>query len=339
VTEAAQPGLLGRVGESQRGRVSPEDLGRHLGERHGIAIRAVNRLEPHGGSVFRIDRADGPPWVARVFHADRPLAEVEGDARILRALERRGFPAERCATSDPTSSIAGCGVLVTLFINGDRPAGRARTFAMLGGLLGALHASSADGSTPMRSGGGWHHLVAQGTPADEIDAALKLVAELRERMGESERPHLGALRHALFSADDCDGLPEALLHPDFVPANALGGPDGGLVMVDWTGAGRGPRLWPLAFLLWAAGAHDIQLVDAVASRYAKHVRPTEAELARLAAAVRARPLVLASWKLAAGRGAPADVMEELDWVRRLSAAIAVRATDVFRALAPPPAED
>ena len=37
-----------------------------------------------------------------------------------------------------------------------------------------------------------------------------------------------------------------------MPANAIAAPDGGLVLVDWIRARRGPRLYPLAFLLWAA---------------------------------------------------------------------------------------
>lgn len=33
-----------------------------------------------------------------------------------------------------------------------------------------------------------------------------------------------------------------------------------MVLVDWTGAGRGPRAWSLAFLLFSAGARGLDRV-------------------------------------------------------------------------------
>ena len=61
--------------------------------------------------------------------------------------------------------------------------------------------------------------------------------------------------------DDGADLPHAFVHPDFVPANAITTPDDHRVIVDWAGAGNGPRLWSLAFLLWAGGVRDLRLVD------------------------------------------------------------------------------
>ena len=81
-------------------------------------------------------------------------------------------------------------------------------------------------------------------------------------------------------------LPHAFVHPDFVPANAIPTPDERLVIVDWAGAGRGPRLWSLGFLLWASGARSMRLVDVVVSRYRRHVVLEPEELTRLAWAIR-----------------------------------------------------
>ncbi|HEY3734788.1 MAG TPA: hypothetical protein VGL63_12820 [Streptosporangiaceae bacterium] len=41
----------------------------------------------------------------------------------------------------------------------------------------------------------------------------------------------------------CADLPQAFAHPDFVPANAIETPEGDLMIVDWTGAGRGPQVF------------------------------------------------------------------------------------------------
>jgi hypothetical protein len=61
---------------------------------------------------------------------------------------------------------------------------------------------------------------------------------------------------------------------------------------DWAGSRRGPQPWSLGFLLWAAGARDLALAEALLSRYREHVQLTPDELDRLPGAIRARPPTL-----------------------------------------------
>ncbi len=260
-------------------------------------------------------RRDGPDWVARVFAADRPIAAAEGDAALLRRLEQQNFPAERCAAQEPVSAHEGQGVLITRHVEGTRADGSRRTFARLGGLLGRLHALPSD---HVRDGGGWHHLVHQDTPAAEIAAARSLLDAAAPALPPDQRPLLAALRAELDRADGCADLPQALIHPDFVPVNAIAASDGGLVMVDWTGAGRGPRLSPLAFLLWAAGCRGPSRLDAVVASYREHITPTGAELGRLAGAIWARPLTVACWAVLAGRKGLAETVADLAADRELA---------------------
>lgn len=294
------------------------ELAGHLDRCYQAGVAAVEELDL---GVYRVERASGAPWVARVFPATRPLAAVEGDAEILRRLERGGFPAERCADLEPVSSLEGRPVLVTEFVPGRRAGPGRRTFAVLGELLGRLHARTSQ--TVLRSGGGWHHMTAQGGPSDELEAARSLLAERRPRSGVG-RAWSDALADALARADDAHGLPESLLHPDFAPANAIADGEGRLVVVDWSGAGRGPRLWSLAFLLWAAGAREIGLVDAVVWRYGSHVALQADEVERLGAVISAPPLVLASWELC-WRPRQVEALEErIAATERLAGAIAER---------------
>ena len=79
---------------------------------------AATKLSVHNTYVFRIDRSDGDPWVARAYPPARPRAGVEGDAAILRFLERQDYPAERLAVDDAVSDFDGSAVLVTQFIEG-----------------------------------------------------------------------------------------------------------------------------------------------------------------------------------------------------------------------------
>jgi aminoglycoside phosphotransferase (APT) family kinase protein len=311
------------------GRAGLDGLPAHLEERYGISVRATEKLDV---GVVRVDRLDGPSWVARVFPAARPLAAVEGDARILQGLERQGFPAERCATADPVSVHEGQGVLVTELVEGDPADGRGRSFGYLGGLLGALHARTRDAGTAMRPGGAWHHLGVEGGPREEVAAALSLLDAARERVPTADAPLYAGLQDQLRRADACDGLPEGLIHPDYVPVNAIRTPEDKLVMVDWTGAGRGPRLWSLAFLLWAGGARDLRLVDVAVAHYGRHLRPEPEELARLAAVIPVRPLILDCWAFCVGRLDLAEVMENIPFAARHAEAIADRACQAFAAL-------
>lgn len=286
-----------------------DGLAAHLTERYGIRVTGLAALDV---GVYRVD---GPDWVARVFPEGH---DVTGDAAILRRLARGGFPAERCAHEQPVSGFDGRGVLVTEFVReapSDKPG---RVFAFLGALLGRLHAHDGHG---LRPGGAWHHL-ASGTPADEIEAALTLLDD----------PHL---LDEVAELDDCADLPHAFVHPDFVPANAIHTDQDNYVIVDWTGSGRGPRLWSLGLLLWAAGMRSPKALELVVSRYRRHTVLTGEELERLAGAIKARPLLLDCWSVAHGRKSAAEVAESLRFLDRNAERIADAARAAFTALETP----
>ena len=306
-------------------RSGQDTLPAHLEARYGIQASRLTELDL---GVYRVGRRDGPDWVARVFAADRPIAAAEGDAALLRRLEQDEFPAERCAAQEPVSAHEGQGVLVTRYLEGSRADGSRRTYSRLGSLLGRLHTLPSD---RVRDGGGWHHLVHQGSPAAEIAAARPLLGEAAPGLPADQRPLLAALRAELDRADGCADLPQALIHPDFVPANAIAGPDGGLALVDWTGAGRGPRLYPLAFLLWAAGCGGPSRLDAVVAGYREHITPTDDEIGRLAGAIWARPLILACWTVLAGRKGLAETVADLAADRELAERFADHAARAFAA--------
>lgn len=306
---------------------SLDQLPSHIERRYGIDVARVTELD---AGVYRVARADGPDWVARVFPAARPVAAAEGDARVLQALAGGGFPAERCAAESPVSSLDGQPVLVTEFVAGERSRGNGRTYAILGALLGRLHARGGEGLPP---GGGWHHLTLAGTPADEVAAAQSLLGELESQAGPREADGFAVLNEALDAAAlTTVGLPEAFVHPDFVPVNAIiagNDPTSRPIIVDWTNAGRGSRVWSLGFVLWAAGARDLRLVDAFASRYGRHVSLEDAELAALPVAIAARPLTMAIWSLAIGRSQIGQVVQDHRAIARQAREIATCACRAF----------
>ena len=297
----------------------------HLERRYGTR---VDRVCPLDLGVFRVDLEGARPWVARIFPPLRPRDAVEGDAGILGLLETAGFPAERCATPDPVSDLEDETVLVTTFVEGDRTRD-GRTFATLGSLLGRLHAATATArpNAAARAGGAWHHVAPEGGLEAELDGTEALLRSLEGRLPPRDRARSAGLRRRLQEID-LAGLPEALLHPDFVPANVIRTPQDGHVLVDWAGAGRGPRIWPLGFLLYATGGRP-RLVELVVSRYARSVTLTDEELDRLPGAIAERELVFGAWS-AAHRDRPlAQVEADATGAQRLALRIAAQVREVL----------
>ena len=261
--------------------------------------------------VYRVDRADGPAWVARVFPAERAESAAAGDAEILRFLEQHDFASERVAAPEPISVMLGQPVLVTEYVPPVPRHERAATIREHGGLrrlgemLGQLHALPASGGALARPGGAWHHLT-DGLPRDEIAAAQALLADCQDRVTLADREHYETLRRELADADGGAGLPQALIHPDFVLANVIASAERGPVLVDWTGAGQGPRAWSLAFLLLAEGARNPPRADLVVAGYRRHLSLEPEERRRLPAMMPVRPAVLAAWSFCLGRSSLAE---------------------------------
>jgi len=232
-------------------REGTDTLPGHLKKSCGITIARVTQLDV---GVFRVDRSDrGAPLVARLFSATRPFAAAEADLAVLRYLEEIGFPAERPIAGAALSSHEGQAVLVTEFV---RQASRAKRpgfgILRLGAMIGHLHGLAVPAGAD-RPAGALHHF-AEGTMTDELRAAGEWLDSVADRVPAGGTWAFDTIRAAAAAADGGDGLPEGFVHPDPVPKNVIftaGGP----VLVDWTAAGRGPRLPSMTLLLrsgWAA---------------------------------------------------------------------------------------
>lgn len=271
-------------------RPGAEALPGHLEATYGISVDAVTQLAP---GVLRVDRRDGPPWVARMHVIGRPVARAADDAAVLSFVAQRGLIAERCARPEPVSELDGRAVMVTEFVPGERWPDTADAFLEFGTLLGRVHTLPADGGPAARPAGSLHLLPDyEGSPGQDLAAADAMLADLDGRVPAEHRETHERLRALLPSADDGSGLPEAFVHPDPALVNAIAGPDG-LVLVDWTGAGRGPRLASLAVLLQSAGPRH---AAEVLRGYARSQRLTAEEIDRIEGVLWIRPLWLATWR-------------------------------------------
>lgn len=178
---------------------------------------------------------------------------------------------------------AGYHVLITTFIDGRRPRKREQIFPKLGDLLGRLHTQCH-------------------SQKEELDAALSLLEDAKSCVPKSE-PHLyEELRNKLSEADDFSGLPQCFIHPDLVTSNSIiSAVDNSVQIVDWSGAGTGPGVASLGYLLWTAGQKSSTQMRTVAAAYATRISLEEGEIMRLKSAMISKPLILRSWEFSTAR--------------------------------------
>ncbi|MGB3330596.1 MAG: hypothetical protein WBA46_16670 [Thermomicrobiales bacterium] len=274
---------------------SPDHLLAHLRDHYRIDAVAATRISIHKTFLFRIDRADGDPWIARAFPPARPRFGAEGDAVILRFLERHDFPAERLAADDAVSDLAESTVLVTRFVQHRPFPDVATKLGMMGDLLGRLHALPRDETVSRPGGASGEDPAHEGSPRQDLMAALAFLDAVEARVRPPERERFEYLRGLMLSADDGDGLPEALIHGNLLhnPDHALL-TDDGPIGINWTSAGRGPRLADLAWLMWGTW-RDPAAIEAAVDGYRRHVELTDEEFERLEDVMAVRPLALAGF--------------------------------------------
>ena len=269
-----------------------ERLLAQLRNRYGIDAVGATQVSVHRADVFRIDRADGDPWIARAFPPARPRAGAEGDATILRFLARYDYPAERLAVDDAVSDFEGSSVLVTEFIQGEHIPPFTDNMTVMADLLGQLHALALDDTVSRPGGAQGIDPRREGSPRQDLLAALALLAAVDTRVPPGARDRFEQLRDKVRSADDGDGLPEALLHGNLphAPDHVLR-TEHGAVAFNWRASGRGPRLADFAWLMRVSWG-DPKLIEPAVDAYCRHVSLTDEELDRLEEVMYIRPLYL-----------------------------------------------
>ena len=125
---------------------------------------------------------------------------------------------------------------------------------------------------------------------------------------------LGTIRTAVAAADGGDGLPEAFVHPDPVPKNVIFTAEGP-VLVDWTSAGRGPRL-PSMTLVLRSGWAAVPFLKG----YARMVSLTDDERDRLPELLFSRQLIDLVFRVCRDPSSAVTMAKKLTGLRRDSEA-------------------
>lgn len=257
-------------------------------------------------SVYRVRRAGGLDWVLRAYPPDG-AAQAGALATMLLFLEGRDHPAERvvrAANGSAFVSHAGGHLLVTTFLGeplqawapttgspvpSPTPVHTPQVLEALGAALGRLHALRLTGGEGLPPAGM--------LPRPELAWASECLASVDGRVPSELMADSQRLVRAVRDVDRLEDLPSCLIHNDCNLGNAVLTPEGEVVLVDWEGAGLGPAVVDLGFLLSSCysrreGRVDTQAVYAVIDGYRRHHSLSAAEIGRLRDAVGFRAMVL-----------------------------------------------
>ncbi len=271
------------------------------------------------GSVYRVIRSQGPDWVLRVVSRK----SAERDVVVLSFLESQHFPAPRVIRS-----LSGCGmalfgehsVLVTTFIDGTPAGFFPHILHGIGEALGRLHTLNMAEAHTLPP--------AEMLPVTDMVIALEWLAEAEPRLPPGLRGQHDQLVGAIRGIRSYDHLPQALIHNDCHPGNAILTSEGP-IMIDWHGAGLGPPVVDLGFLLisceiapsWAAPlAPNPDRVVTIVDGYARYRTPTIDELDWLPDAMRFRSLLYGAAHVAKCAEEGLETVSETWWWERYDAA-------------------
>lgn len=254
-----------RGGEAGQAVNDAAAVGRILREYHlrGLQPSGIRRLHGsvHGSSVaYRVAPGGRPPVMVRAFRADAPVpaqfsgsaAEtmvdwVMGRARTLASLEKTGYLAPRAVRVRSGELVGSTGpwlTWATSFVDGPVLSPSPDQLRMLGTALGALHAAppaAPAGQEPGRAA--WH-------PAAAVAATLARLGAVAPLVPADWRPlHAAFLETARAVQRGASLLPEALVHGDAWPGNAVQTSAEQVTLIDWETAGLGLPVLDLGYCL------------------------------------------------------------------------------------------
>ncbi|HEX4206414.1 MAG TPA: phosphotransferase [Ktedonobacteraceae bacterium] len=296
---------------------------------YGIANAYLQPMTSDSGKrLYRVEAPDGQRSVLHLTQAcdQKRCAEL---ARVLLFLEQQHYPAERIVPTLKQTDIGtmnGWCHIMTQFVEGTHPDYSPEALFALGAQLGRLHGLTLPEKRTFPKAGM--------LPQNELAFAQQQLASIADKVPEQFHERYKMLQEALSSLDRCENLPVVLLHNDYHPANAIYTQHGELTFIDWDGAGVGPAIIDLGFLLsncdgsvpWAplpltGEFHpDKTKLTAVLAGYSQYQQLVTEELDLLPDAIRFRALVFGACHFASmitEHGTPGPLMQ---WWARYTAA-------------------
>ncbi len=251
-----------------------------------VEITSLHRFEQSGRGVFRVDVPGQASYVLRVQRQELvSVPHVNNNIATLHFLEQVNFPAphiRRTRTDALIGYYQGWSTLLLSYIEGELVTGTAEEFRLLGAMLAQLHLldiTTVGDTQPSLPPCRWQ-------PMQRIADWQVALARVHDKIPDE----LHGL--ALFSVNLLSQvlhwpvLPVALLHGDPNSFNTIRTMSNELILIDWDGAGTGPPILDLGYLLltahavlptWPAIEPNTEIINAILTGYCT-VRPlTEIE--------------------------------------------------------------
>jgi Ser/Thr protein kinase RdoA (MazF antagonist) len=320
-------------------------LSREWGKRIYRVSLSPDARESPGGLAAGAAAADRPPlpWVVRIYPSWQRLPALSAQAALLTFLERRAYGAARLVPAVdgaplavlPAGPAPGAArpVLVTTYVPGRSTGLSLPGLRAHGAAVGRLHAlaSLPPATSPPLGAGAAPPLAALAAadmlPPAELRAAFSWLYACRPGVPPPLRRRYDALEAACHALHRFEDAPRVLLHNDCHPWNSVRQTDGGVVLIDWEGAGPGPAAIDLGFAALSADTGGVPgpilppepaRLAALLDGYAPHHRLSAVELEHLPDAVRFRALI-AACDLFARAVATGTELNDRPWRRYLAA--------------------
>lgn len=279
--------------------IAPLSLSNLLANYYGLHNPQLTPMQTFEDKpVYKVEQPGRQPAILRCLPAEnQTLAET---ARLLTFLEEQHYPAEQIIPTTAGTALAtlnGFHALMTGFIAGTAFDYTPAAFEKLGATLGRLHSLALPTNFTLPRAGM--------LPSNELAFAQQQLDAVAGIVPEPLHAHYKLLYEAVTTLDRCENLPLVLIHNDYHPNNAILTNSGVIKLIDWDGAGAGPAILDLGFLLsncdgaapWtplpenAVFQPDKARIVAVSEGYSLYRHLNEQELRLLPDAIRFRAIV------------------------------------------------
>jgi Ser/Thr protein kinase RdoA (MazF antagonist) len=247
-------------------------------------------LEDRG--IYRVDWEGGTSSVLRAFRADVTV-ELTGHAAVLDYLQQRGFAAPHVKRTSDGALLAcyqGWTALFVSFLEGEVADFALHSLNLLSSCAGRLHTLSHDALTEAESVRLPDSVLRPTRPASHaIDNLIQALPHVPDALRQFCEDSIMALQRVQ-QAQQAGLLPERILHGDCWPGNAVRTREGGIALIDWDGAGIGPAILDVGYLLVTCHLDKPQLptmqpneqsIATVVRGYCQSRRPSATELSVL----------------------------------------------------------
>ena len=263
---------------------------------HRAVLQPISPYMFENRGIYRVDWEDGTSYVLRAFLADVTV-ELTNHAAVLDYLQQRGFAAPQVKRTSDGALLAcyqGWTTLLVSFLEGEVADFALHSLSLLSGCAGRLHTLSHDALAEAESARlPDSRLRPTQAASNAIDNLMRALPHVPEALHQFCEDAIAALQHVQ-QAQQARLLPEVIIHGDCWPGNAVRTCDGGISLVDWDGAGIGPAILDIGYLLLTchlgkpqlpAMQADEQRIAAVVHGYCQQRRPSVTELSVLEDAV------------------------------------------------------